>query len=375
MSSKDSNKSTSKVIAITSGKGGVGKTNVSVNLAIALARKGNKVCVFDADTSLANVNILLDIRPQYTLEHLLNGEQPLEKILLEGPQGIRVVPAASGITEFAQLDAKQQGIILATLAKLEQEFDYLIVDTAAGISSNVIQFIQAAQQCIVVVTPEPTSLTDAFALLKVLYQNKSSTPVHVLTNMVDDYSNSVDIYKRLSSAAMRYLHLQTHYFGYIPRDDSLRLAVQKQSPVCVAYPSSPASQRFTSLASSIDSLFGVQAATTSFSLFWRKLIGRPSKAPQSIRSPIGTISKTSKPTKIKSKLSKAMIVKLQKGFVHLIQSRSLSPNSMQSLLSSLLRQVRSHYPEITLDELDDGTKSRDELEPKKVAYDTTKRSH
>jgi flagellar biosynthesis protein FlhG len=346
--------SNSKVIAITSGKGGVGKTNVSVNLAIALARKGKRVCVFDADASLANVNILLNIRPQFTLEQLLNGERKLEDILVEGPEGIRIVPAASGIAEFAQLDDSQQAIMLKALAELERQFDFLLIDTAAGISSNVTQFIQAAQHCILVVTPEPTSLTDAFALMKVLHKNKSATQLHVLTNMVDDYANSVDIYKRLSSAAMRYLHMQTHYLGYIPRDDLLRIAVQKQSPVCVAFPSSPASYRFLSLADSIESIYVGQKSTYSFSLFWRKLLRtKPAKAPRTINAPISH-SKNAAPSvnqPLRSKLSKAIVVKLQKGFVHLIQSRTLSANSMKSLMASLVRQIGVYYPEITLDEL------------------------
>jgi len=344
----------SKVIAITSGKGGVGKSNVSVNLAIALARKGKRVCVFDADTSLANVNILLNIRPKFTLEQLLNGERQLADILVEGPEGIRIVPAASGIAEFAHLDDSQQAIMLKALAELEQQFDFLLIDTAAGISSNVTQFIQAAQHCILVVTPEPTSLTDAFALMKVLHRNDSVTQLHVLTNMADDYANSVDIYKRLSSAAMRYLHMQTHYLGYIPRDDLLRIAVQKQAPVCVAFPTSPASYRFLSLADSIESIYTGQKSPYSFSLFWRKLLrAKPAKAPRTISAPISN-SKASSPNPdqpARSKLPKAIVLKLQKGFVHLIQSRTLSANSMKSLMASLVKQIKVSYPEISLDEL------------------------
>lgn len=362
---------TSKVIAITSGKGGVGKTNVSVNLAIALARKGKRVCVFDADASLANVNILLNIRPQYTVEQLLNGERKLQEILVKGPEGISIVPAASGIAELSQLNVSQQTIMLQALSQLEQSFDFLLIDTAAGINESVTRFIQAAQQCVVVVTPEPTSLTDAFALMKVLHKNKSTTQLHILTNMVDDYANSIDIFKRISSAATRYLHMQLLYLGYIPRDESLRISVQRQTPVCVAFPTSPASYRFMALADSIESVFSGQSAPRSFSLFWRKLLGAtPAKAPRIIAAPVSAEQQSSSASSgNKAKLPKAIIVKLQKGFVQLIQSRTLSPNSMKSLVVSLLRQVKIYYPEIRLDDLPPSNSP-----VKKVSHDKPERA-
>lgn len=342
-----------RVIAVSSGKGGVGKTNISVNLAIALARKGQRVCVFDADTSLANVNILLNLTPQFTLEHVLRGEKKIADILLQGPGDITIVPAASGIAEFANLTLPQQKLLLQALTSLEQQFDYLIIDTAAGISDNVTTFLQATEHCVLIVTPEPTSLTDAFALMKVMRRRHSENRIHVLTNMVDNYLNSVDIYKRLSGAASRYLSLDLDYLGYVPRDESLRLAVQKQVPVMIAYPGSQASYRFQALADSLENIYQAQPTQRSFSLFWRKLLlNRLKKEPGTIRAPAPATDSgdnTRAPqTAARARFPKLAIVKLQQGLVQLVQSRTLSTQSMKSLLASLLRQIERYYPEIDL---------------------------
>lgn len=354
-----------RVITVSSGKGGVGKTNISVNLAIALAQGGNKVCVFDADTSLANVNILLNIRPEYTLEQLLDGSRKIDEILLTGPGGISIVPAASGIAEFASLDAGQQKILLTALSTLEQRFDYLIIDTAAGISENVTTFLRATEHCLLIVTPEPTSLTDAFALMKVMRRLQCDTRIHILTNMVDNYLSSVDLYKRLSSAATRYLQIDLNYLGYIPRDDYLRLSVQRQVPVTLGFPSSQASHRFQALAESITGIYRAQPRRRSFSLFWRKLFlgslkrnpGTLTVAP-TIAAPTIVAPRTvaASPSESLPRFPRAMIVKMQQNLVQLVRSRALSPNSMRSLLASVLEQVDRYYPEIDTSELGAGRK-------------------
>ncbi|MCB1664312.1 MAG: MinD/ParA family protein [Pseudomonadales bacterium] len=339
-----------RVIAVSSGKGGVGKTNVSVNLAIALARKGHRICVFDADTSLANVNILLNLTPEFTLEHVLNGSKRIEDILLQGPGDITIVPAASGIAEFASLSVPQQKLLLQALTTLEQQFDYLIIDTAAGISENVTTFLQSTEHCVLIVTPEPTSLTDAFALMKVMRRRHCESRIHVLTNMVDNYLNSVDIYKRLSGAASRYLNADVDYLGYVPRDESLRLSVQKQVPVMIAYPGSQASYRFQALADSLENIYRAQPTRRSFSLFWRKLLlSGLKKEPGTIRVAAENADTAPTPsTPARGRFPKLAIVKLQQGMVQLVQSRTLSPQSMKSLLGSVLRQIERYYPEIDL---------------------------
>lgn len=359
-----------RVITVSSGKGGVGKTNISVNLAIALASKGRSVCVFDADTSLANVNILLNIRPVHTLEQLLDGSRQLDEIIVQGPGGISIVPAASGIAEFANLNVQQQRILLAALTSLEQRFDYLIIDTAAGISENVTTFLQATEHCLLIVTPEPTSLTDAFALMKVMHKRGCQSKIHILTNMVDNYRNSVDLYKRLSGAALRYLQSDLNYLGYIPRDDYLRLSVQSQIPVTIGYPASQASYRFHALAESIEGIYRAQPTRRSFSLFWRKLL------PTSLRKDPGTITvapppgiqvsadqRTTEPLKGKARYPKALIVKMQQNLVHLVRSRTLSPESMRSLMASVMTQVDRYYPEIDVHDLQRNRMNQKKVEP------------
>ena len=344
-----------RVITISSGKGGAGKTNISVNLAISLASKGRSVCVFDADTSLANVNILLNLTPEYTLEQVLDGSKSIDDILLKGPGGISIVPAASGIAEFASLNLAQQKTLLQALNTLEQSFDYLIIDTAAGISDNVTTFLQATEHNVLIVTPEPTSLTDAFALMKVMRQKQCDSKVHILTNMVDNYLNSVDIYKRLSGASVSYLNTDVEYLGYVPRDEHLRLSVQKQIPVTIGYPGSQASYRFAALADSIENIYRAAPTRRSFSLFWRKLfLNRLKKSPGTIGAPLSQdtsdASGDSENTK-RQRFPKLVIMKLQQNMVQLVKSRTLSSKSMKNLLVSLVRQVERYYPEINMTDL------------------------
>jgi len=347
-----------RVIAVSSGKGGVGKTNISVNLAISLAAKGHRVCVFDADASLANVNILLKLQPHYTLEHLLDGSRKIEEILVSGPGGISIVPAASGIAEFANLSIEQQKTLLQAMTSLECLFDYLIIDTAAGISKNVTTFLEATEHCILVVTPEPTSLTDAFALIKVMRINHCESKIHILTNMVDNYLSSVDIYKRLSAAANRYLHTELSYLGYIPRDDYLRLAVQQQQAVSIAFPAAPSSYRFQALATGLESIYRAQPTRRSFSLFWRRLLNKKlQRVPATIAVPNSAIiSATASPETpvplARMRFPKLAIVKMQQNLVHLVRSRTLTPDSMKSLLRSLIKHVDQHYPEINISDLE-----------------------
>lgn len=358
-----------RVITISSVKGGVGKTNISVNLAISLANKGRSVCVFDADTSLANVNILLNISPEFTLEQVLNGRKKIEEILIVGPGGITIVPAASGIAEFASLDVPQQKTLLQALTTLEQRFDYLIIDTAAGISTNVTTFLQATEHCVLIVTPEPTSLTDAFALMKVMRQRSCESKIHILTNMVDNYLNSVDIYKRLSGAAARYLNTDLDYLGYVPRDEYLRLSVQKQIPVTIGYPGSQASYRFQALADSIENIYRAQPTRRSFSLFWRKLLlNRLRKDPGTITAPESALTTPKAVAEIGANgrmlFPKLVIVKLQQNLVQLVKSRTLSAQSMKSLVASLIRQVDRYYPEIDLADLNDPSSSQQDQDKK-----------
>ncbi|MBK7171113.1 MAG: MinD/ParA family protein [Gammaproteobacteria bacterium] len=238
-----------RVIAITSGKGGVGKTNITTNLAISLARQGKRVCIFDADTGLANINILLGLTPQHTLEDFLEGSLPLEDILMEGPRGVRIVPGASGIAEYADLDRHRQQTLLNGLRRIEDQFDYLLIDTAAGISDAVIQFVLATELAILVVSPDPTSLTDSFALTRVLKRNEYAGRIEVLVNMAESQDAAQRVYQRFSQAVSKYLQLDLKWFGYVSADRAVVSAIRLQHPVVLMQPDAPASQCFERLAS------------------------------------------------------------------------------------------------------------------------------
>jgi MinD-like ATPase involved in chromosome partitioning or flagellar assembly len=260
-----------RVIAITSGKGGVGKTNITTNLGISLAAQGKKVCIFDADTSLANINILLGLTPTYTLEHLLNGEKAIQDILLPGPGGLHIIPAASGIVELISLDKTQQQRLLAGIKQLESQFDYLLIDTAAGISESLLSFLQAAPYTIVTITPEPTSLTDAFSLLKVLKNRGYNQSLLVIVNMAAGLDSAHSTYKRFRDAVAKYLHLKVFYLGYILSDTALTRAVIKQKPVVLQHPFSLASRCFQSLGDRLEKALQSREEDMSFSSFWDEL--------------------------------------------------------------------------------------------------------
>jgi len=257
-----------RVIAFASGKGGMGKTNVTTNLSIALAKLGKQVSLIDADTSLGNINVLLDIKPTYTMEHLLNGEKELAEILAEGPHGVKLIPAASGITELADLDASQLKRLTDSLHALESDFDYLLIDTAAGISRQVIQFIHSAQYAVIVVSEEPTSLTDAFALVKLLQHSRFNRPIYILANMVKDFTMSIEVFKRFRAITRKHLNADVQYLGYVPRDESVRDAVLAQQPVITYAPSSPASRSFMTIAHAINHHLLPSAKNYDFVRYW-----------------------------------------------------------------------------------------------------------
>ncbi len=237
-----------QVLAVTSGKGGVGKTNVSVNLACALADLGQSVLLLDADLGLANVDVLLDLHPRYHLGHVLAGEVDLEAVILQGPRGVRVVPAASGVRRLAALsDAEYAGIIQAFSA-LDMPLDTLVVDTPAGISDNVAHFCHAAQEVLVVVCDEPTSITDAYALVKVLSRDHGIRRFHILVNQAASVADGREVYRKLNTVCARFLDVALDLAGVVPHDDYLRRAVQRQRPVVAAYPRSAAAGAFRRLA-------------------------------------------------------------------------------------------------------------------------------
>ena len=237
-----------KVMAVTGGKGGVGKTNVSLNLAISLAKQGKRVLVLDADLGLANVDVLLGLRVDKNLSHVLRGECTLDDILVTGPHGVKIAPATSGSKSMAELGPTEHAGLIRAFSELRTEIDVLIIDTAAGISDMVMSFSRAAQDVLVVVCDEPTSLTDAYALIKILNREHGVFKFKIVANMVRSEREGKELFSKLSKVTGRFLYVALELVGVIPFDENIRKSVRKQAAIVDAYPSSPAALAITNLA-------------------------------------------------------------------------------------------------------------------------------
>lgn len=261
-----------KVIAVTGGKGGVGKTSVTANLAVALALKGRSTLVLDADLGLANVDVVLGLQPRWNLSHVLSGERSLEEVIVTGPKGIRVVPASSGLGQMANLSALEHGGIIQAFSDLSHQLDVLLIDTAAGISDSVLTFSRAAHHVLVVVCDEPASITDAYALIKVLSRDRGVGRFRVLANQTRSPGEGRDLYQKLSRVCDRFLDVTLDYAGYVPYDDFMRRAVQQQVAVVEAFPASIASQGFKNLANKADTWLVPDGARGHLEFFVERLV-------------------------------------------------------------------------------------------------------
>lgn len=241
-----------RVIAVTSGKGGVGKTNLSVNIGVALAKVGRRVAILDADMGLANVDILLGMFPEFNLSHVLNGEKTLKQIMMTGPAGVKIIPASSGIQRMSDLSSAEQAGVIRAFSEIDKELDVLIVDTAAGISASVVNFARACQEIIVVVCDEPTSLADAYAYIKLLNRDYGLSSFHIITNMVQSAEHGQALFNKLSKVTDRYLDVALQFVGAVPNDEYLKKSVQKQTPVVEAFPQSKSALAIKNLARKID---------------------------------------------------------------------------------------------------------------------------
>jgi len=243
-----------RVVAVTSGKGGVGKTNVAVNLAVSLGLDRRDVMLLDADLSLANVDVLLGLQPQYNLSHVLEGKVGLADTVLSGPARIRIVPATSGNYAMTDLPVSSQAAIVHAFQGLERHPEWLIVDTASGISPSVARFVQAAQQAVVVICDEPASITDGYALIKVFSRHYGISHFQVVTNRTRDDADGHRLFTKIRKVTDRYLDVVLRHIGNVPEDRSLRHAVREQRAVVDAYPSSASSLAFRALARALDAL-------------------------------------------------------------------------------------------------------------------------
>ena len=242
-----------RVISVTSGKGGVGKTNVSINLAYALAALGRRVYLLDADLGLANVDVLLNLTPTYTLDDVLAGEKELRDIVADGPGNIKVLPSSTGVVEMAELDEERQTRLLEKLRELDESIDYLIIDTGAGIASNVLRFNVCADEIILVVTPEPSSMTDAYSVIKVMASRYDIRSFNLLANSLDSPKEGDRVFERLQKVTRDFLQLELNYLGGIPRDPKLIRAVRSQRPLLEMFPDSPAAKSIKALAEHVES--------------------------------------------------------------------------------------------------------------------------
>lgn len=235
------------VVTVTSGKGGVGKTNVSVNLAMALAAKGKDVTIMDADLGLGNIDVLLGLHPEFNLSHVINGERSLNEIMLRGAEHLSVIPASSGVQNMAELSPNQHGGLIRAFSELNHNIDVLLIDTAAGISDSVISFSRASQEVIVVVCDEPASITDAYALIKLLNREYGLFRFRILSNMVKSAQHGREVYETITKVTNRFLDVALDYMGHVPHDDYVIKSIRKQRAVVEAFPRSKASMAYKNL--------------------------------------------------------------------------------------------------------------------------------
>jgi flagellar biosynthesis protein FlhG len=237
-----------KTIAVASGKGGVGKTNVVANLAISMSKLGKQVMIVDADLGLSNIDALLHLSPNHNIQHLLNGGMKLKDIVVEGPHGIQIIPASSGVQELIALDDYQRLKLLEEFDAYDDDIDVLLIDTAAGISEDVAFFCNAAQEIIIVTSPEPTAITNTYALIKVLYTRYQERDFHLLVNSAKDADEAFEVFRRISLAAEKFLSISLDYLGYLPFDESVHSAVRAQKAFVDMFPRKAISKRIREIA-------------------------------------------------------------------------------------------------------------------------------
>ena len=260
------------VYSITSGKGGVGKTAVVANLAYMLASMGKKVLILDADLGLANIDVVFGISPLYNLNNFFSGEQELQQIMVDGPLGIKILPAGSGIQNFTNLDSRQKLRLLDGLDAIQNHFDFVLIDTEAGISENVTYFNTAAQEIVVITTPEPTAITDAYALMKLLSTQYHEKNFNLVVNQILNEDDALDVYRKLTMVANRYLDISIDYLGSIPDDRQMVESIRKQKVISELFPQSKITQAFRQLAGRICSEPTQAVPKGNLQFFWKKLL-------------------------------------------------------------------------------------------------------
>lgn len=240
-----------QVIAISGGKGGVGKTNVAINLGCALAEAGRRVALLDADFGLANVDVLLGLKAQRNIEQVIDGQCSLNDIMLAGPAGMKVIPSSSGTRRLTRLDNFHHAGLIRAFSDVASQIDVLLVDTAAGIGDSVVSFVAAAQEVLLVVCDEPSSITDVYAMIKVLSRDYGKQRLRILANMVRSEEEGRALFEKLQQVCDRFLEVSLLDAGCVPFDEALRDAVRQQRPLVLEAPSSPAARAIRRLAGQV----------------------------------------------------------------------------------------------------------------------------
>ncbi len=262
-----------RIITVASGKGGVGKTNISVNTALCLASRGYRTCLFDADMGLANVDILLGYYPEYTLEDVLLGSKCMKDIIIKDESGLDIIPGSSGVKMLADPEPGQLEFLIESLSGLD-EYDYFIFDTSAGISKNVIAFCMASPEIVLVITPEPTSITDAYALLKVLCLNRVDSTVMVAVNQCANVEVADRLYSKFKEVVYKNLRMNIFPLGTVPVDAHIAKAVREQKPIVSLYPDSDAAKGIKNIARYLVNNVSTDLVENSLSGFWKKCLDR-----------------------------------------------------------------------------------------------------
>jgi flagellar biosynthesis protein FlhG len=235
-----------RTIAVTSGKGGVGKSSIVSNMAYMLSNMGEITYVFDADLSLGNIDVMLGMVPKFNVRDLIEGKKHITDVVAEGPAGIRIIPATSGVSEFSNLSIEERQILLSSFRELP-EYDFLIVDTSAGLSSNVVYFNAISDDILMVVTPDPASLTDSYAVIKALRNRTGQKNFRIIANSVRDEREGLEIFKKILTVADRFLDVYLDFFGHIPADNNITLATRRQKLWAEHFPETPATKALSKI--------------------------------------------------------------------------------------------------------------------------------